>query len=91
MSRLIGYARVSTCRVPFWTGNSGSKPPYLAIQTAIPPEKGRFALENWAARKAAIHDASNSPAAVGCDRRDGRSQFRPVRHCRRGSSVWPAA
>ena len=31
------------------------------------------------------------PAAAGCDRRDGRSQFRPVRHGRRGSSDWLAA
>ena len=30
------------------------------------------------------------PAAVGCDR-DGRSQSRPVRHGRRGSSDWLAA
>ena len=36
-------------------------------------------LENRTACKAAIHDASARPAAVGCDRRDGRSQSRPVR------------
>jgi hypothetical protein len=78
--KIPGDPRHTGCRVPFWTGNSGSKPPSLAIPTAIAAEKGRFALENRTARKAAIHDASSSrPAAVGCDRRDGRSQSRPVR------------
>jgi hypothetical protein len=71
------------CRVPYWTGNSGSKPPSLAIQTAIAPEKGRFALENWAARKAAIHDASRSPGSGGV-RQAGRAQPVPP-----GVS-WPA-
>jgi hypothetical protein len=51
------------CRVPFSTENSGSKPSSLAIPTAIAPEKGRFAPENWAARKAAFHDASNPPGS----------------------------
>jgi hypothetical protein len=37
------------------------------------PEKGRFALENWAARKAAIHDASSSPGNGGV-RQAGRAQ-----------------
>jgi hypothetical protein len=58
-----GSDLLARCRVPFWTGNSGSKPPSLAIQTAIAPEKGRFALESWTARKAAIHDASNPPGS----------------------------
>ena len=35
------------CRVPFSTGNSGSKPSNLAFPTAIAPEKGRFAPEKW--------------------------------------------
>ena len=55
----------ANCRVLFWTGISGSKPPSLAIPTAIAPEKGRFALEIWNARKAAIQDASSSPGSGG--------------------------
>ena len=37
--------------VPFWTGNSGSRPPSPAIPTAIASENGRFAPENWNARE----------------------------------------
>ena len=57
--------------------------PALPIPTAIAPEKGRFALENWAACKAAIHDASNSPGSGGM-RQAGRAQPVPP-----GAS-WPA-
>jgi hypothetical protein len=39
--------------------------PVLPFRPTLAPENGRFALENWAARKAAIHDASNSPGSGG--------------------------
>ena len=61
-----------------------SKPPSLAIPTAIAPE-------NRTARKAAIHDASSSPGNGGV-RQAGRAQPVPPGasgRCRRGSSVSP--
>jgi hypothetical protein len=79
------------CRVPFWAGISGSKPPSLAIPTAIAPEKGRFALEIWNSRKAAIHDAgSGGPAAALTPRPGTGGHTRPL-GCARRPLAHPSA
>jgi hypothetical protein len=79
-------------RVPFWTEFSGSKPPSLAIPTAITPEKRSALLWKRNARKAAIHYASSSAGSGWRDRGPGAASPVPpgaFRRCRRPPSSPP--
>jgi hypothetical protein len=62
--------------------------PALPFRPLLHQKKGRLALENWAARKVAIHDASSSTGSAGV-RQVGAAQPVPPDasgRCRCGSS-----
>jgi hypothetical protein len=66
--------------------------PVLPFRPLLLRKKGRLAAENWAARKAAIHDASNSPGSGGVWQ-GGTGAANSARCVVAGVAppVWPAA